>query len=53
VPKAVESHPRVDCIKSLMGESISIKIYEQNMAKANNINAVQRIAGMSLSNFVV
>ena len=26
VPKAVESHPRVDCMRSLIGESISIKI---------------------------
>jgi hypothetical protein len=42
VPKAVESQPRVDCIKSLIGESISIKIYEQNMAKASNTNAVHR-----------
>ena len=31
VPKAVESHPRVDCIRSLIGERMSIKMYEQNM----------------------
>jgi hypothetical protein len=48
VPKAVEVQPLVDSIRSLIGESISIKIYEQNMAKANNTNASQRIAGLSL-----
>lgn len=47
VPKAVESHPRVDCIKSLMGERMSIKMYEQNMAKARNINTIQRMAAES------
>ena len=26
VPKAVESQPRVDCIKSLIGDNMSIKI---------------------------
>ena len=48
VPNAVESHPRSDIIKSLIGERMSIKIYEQNIASASNSNAVQRIAGLSL-----
>ena len=26
VPKAVESHPRVDCIRSLMGDRMSMKM---------------------------
>ena len=26
VPKAVESHPRVSCIKSLMGDKMSMKM---------------------------
>ncbi|CDE86670.1 unknown [Prevotella sp. CAG:891] len=47
VPKAVESHPRVDCIRSLMGERMSIKMYEQNMAKAMNKSTVQRMAAES------
>ena len=49
VPKAVESHPRVSCIKSLIGDKMSIKIYEQNMAKANNSKAIHLIAALSLN----
>jgi hypothetical protein len=51
VPKAVESHPRSESIRSLIGERMSIKIYEQNMARANRMRAVQRIAAESLSVF--
>ena len=51
VPKAEESQPRVSCMRSLMGESISMKIYEQNMAKAKSKRAVQRMAAESLSVF--
>ena len=47
VPKAVESQPRVDCIKSLIGERMSIKMYEQNMAKAKKSSTIQRIAAES------
>ena len=47
VPKANESQPRVSCIRSLMGERMSIKIYEQNMASASNKRAVQRMAALS------
>ncbi len=48
VPKAVESQPRSESIRSLIGERMSMKIYEQNMARANNSRAVQRIAAESL-----
>ena len=51
VPKASESHPRVDSMRSLMGERMSIKMYEQNMAKAKSNNAVQRMAAESRSVF--
>ena len=47
VPKAVESHPRVDSIKSLIGDKISIKMYAKNMAIANSNKAVQRAAAES------
>jgi hypothetical protein len=43
VPNAVESHPLSDCIKSLIGERMSIKIYEQNIAKDNRSRTVHRI----------
>ena len=49
VPNAVESQPRVDCIKSLIGESMSIKIYEQNIANAKSSNTNQRIPAESRS----
>jgi hypothetical protein len=51
VQKAVESHPRVSCMRSLMGERMSIKMYEQNMAIANSKRAVQRMAAESLKVF--
>ena len=51
VPNAVESHPRVSCIRSLMGERMSMNMYEQNMARAKSRRAVQRIAAESLSVF--
>ena len=47
VPNAVESQPRVSCMRSLIGDRMSIKIYEQNMANASSNNAVQRIAAES------
>ena len=49
VPNAVESQPRVDCIRSLIGESMSIKIYEQNIANAKSSNTNQRIPAESRS----
>ena len=49
VPKAVESHPRVDSINDLMGERMSIKMYEQNMARASSSSAVHRMPAESLS----
>jgi hypothetical protein len=49
VPKAVESHPRVDSIRSLIGERMSIKIYEQNMANANRSSTSHRVAAESLN----
>jgi hypothetical protein len=51
VPKAVESHPLVSCMRSLIGERMSIKMYEQNMAIANSKRAVQRMAAESLKVF--
>ena len=47
VPKAVESQPLVDCIRSLIGDRMSIKMYEQNIANANNSKAVHLIAALS------
>ena len=49
VPNAVESQPRVDCIRSLIGERMSIKIYEQNMANAKSSSTNQRIPAESRS----
>ena len=49
VPKAVESQPRVDCIRSFIGERMSMNMYEQNMAKARNMSTIQRMAAESLS----
>ena len=51
VPKAVESHPRVSCMRSLMGERMSMKMYEQNMARANSNRAVQRMPAESRNVF--
>ena len=48
VPKALESQPRVDSIRSLIGERMSIKMYAQNIASASSSKAVQRIAAESL-----
>ena len=48
VPKALESQPRVDSIRSLMGERMSMKMYAQNIASASSRSAVQRIAAESL-----
>ncbi len=53
VPNAVESQPLVSCIKSLIGERMSMKIYEQNMARASSRSASQRIAAESRSVFLV
>jgi hypothetical protein len=47
VPKAVESHPLVDSMRSLIGERMSIKMYEQNIAKANSSSAVHRMPALS------
>ena len=51
VPNAVESQPRVDCIRSLIGERMSMKMYEQNIAKARKNSTVHLMAGESLSSF--
>ena len=48
VPKAVESQPLVDSIKSLIGDSMSIKMYEQNIASASSSSAVHLTAAESL-----
>ena len=41
VPKALESQPRVDSIRSLIGDRMSMKMYAQNMAGASrDIHAV-------------
>ena len=53
VPKAVESHPRVDCMRSLMGERMSMKMYEQNIAKARNSSTIHLVAAESLSVFCI
>ena len=53
VPNASESQPRVDCMRSFIGESMSIKMYEQNMANARSNKAVQRSAAESRRVFVV
>jgi hypothetical protein len=38
-------------MRSLMGERMSIKMYEQNMAIANSKRAAQRMAAESLKVF--
>ena len=48
VPNANESQPRSDCIKSLIGDKMSINMYEQNMANASNNKAAHRTAALSL-----
>ena len=53
VPNAVESHPRVDCIRSLMGERMSINIYEQNIANAKKNKTIHLVAAESLSVFCI
>src|SRR5574344_2128069 len=52
VPKAVESQPRVESIRSLIGERMSIKMYEQNMAKAKKSSTIQRTPAESRSVWV-
>ena len=52
VPKALESHPRVDSIRSLIGDRISMKMYAQNIASARSSSAVHRIAAESRSVFL-
>ena len=49
VPKAVESQPSVDCMWSLIGDSMSMKMYEQNIANASKSSAVHLIAAESRS----
>ncbi len=48
VPKAVLSHPRVDCSRSLMGDRMSMKMYEQNIASASSSSAVHLTHALSL-----
>ena len=40
VPKARLSQPRSVCIRSLMGDKMSMKMYAQNMAKAKSSKAI-------------
>ena len=47
VPKAVEAQPACDCMRSLMGDRMSIKMYEQNIARASRARAVQRAQALS------
>ena len=51
VPNAVESQPRVDCIRSLIGERMSMKMYEQNIANARKNSTIHLVAAESRSVF--
>ena len=47
VPNAEESQPLVDCMRSLIGERMSMNTYEQNIAKAKSNKAIHLIAAES------
>ena len=52
VPNAVESQPCSESMRSLIGDRMSIKMYEQNIAKERSNSAVHLIAALSLNTLI-